>query len=133
MIASEPVTLKEIQTLIHSEGACRPQEVATDRPGRFVGWSGDRSAGYPEIDIRHITAKEFAGAVADELERGRQENAFGKLIVIAPPLFLGALRNEFPDLLKRMIVAEIDRELVHASPAELSEYVQRALASTHVE
>ncbi len=125
---TEPASLKEIQTLIHAEGASRPRDVTTDRPGRLSGWSGLRSAGYPEVDLRHITATEFAAEVTEALERGRLENEFGKLLIIAPPLFLGALRNQMPELLKRMVVAEFDRELAHASPEELSAYVQRALA-----
>ncbi len=126
---SDPISLQEIQTLIHSEGTNRPRDVTTDRSGRFIGWSGQRGAGYPEVDVRHVTATEFAATITDTLEQGRLDNAFGKLIIIAPPLLLGSLRNSFPDILKRMVVAEVHRELVHATPAELSEYVQQALAN----
>jgi protein required for attachment to host cells len=119
--------LTEIKSLVHAEGAAHSRDVLTDRPGRFAGQSGECSAGDPETDYRHQTATEFACQVVHELESGREHNQFGRLVIMAPALFLGILRKHLSGPLEKLIAAEVDKELVYAAPTELAEHVRHAL------
>ncbi|MCA8998805.1 MAG: host attachment protein [Planctomycetaceae bacterium] len=122
--------LLEEETLIHSEGASHSRDVVTDRPGRFSGMGGASASGDAETDFRHQTANEFACQVSDALEEGRVDNSFGRLVIIAPPLFLGSLRDRISDPLKRLVVAELNKELVHADPQEIRDRVASLLKET---
>ena len=124
----EPKDLEEIKSLVHAEAAAHSRDVVTDRPGRFAGHSGECVAGDPETDFRHRTATDFACQIVRELERGREHNQFGTLVIIAPALFLGTLRNHLSRPLKRSISAEIEKELVDATPADIIQYVRQALS-----
>jgi protein required for attachment to host cells len=119
--------LKEIKSLVHAEGAAHSRDVLTDRPGRFAGQSGECSAGDPETNFRHQTATDFACQVVRELESGREHNQFGRVVLIAPALFLGTLRKHLSGPLEKLIAAELDKELVYAAPTELAEHVRQAL------
>src|SRR5262245_19745073 len=89
--ASWPVgdALQEIETLVHPEGQSRAQDILTDAPGRFAELAAGPHSGEPRTDHRHRTANDFAGILAARLEKGRNSNAYGHLVIVAPALFLG--------------------------------------------
>lgn len=119
--------LSEVKTLIHSESAVHARDVLTDRPGRFAGLHGEYVSGEPETDFRHQTAQDFAVQIVAELEHGRTQNRYGQLIIIAPSLLLGVLRKHLPEALKKLIIAEVDKELVRRPVSELAESVRQAM------
>lgn len=122
--------LKEVKALIHAEGASHSRDVVTDRPGRFATGGGSSVAGDPETDFRHQTANAFACEVVEALEDGRTHNAFGRLVVVAPPLFLGTLRQHYPAPLEKLIEREINKELVQLKAAEIADYVRQSRQET---
>lgn len=120
--------LRELKSLVHEESACHSRDVYTDRPGRFAGNSGECVAGDPETDFKHQTATTFACQVAEELDRGRMHNEFGSLVIFAPALFLGILREHLSRPLAKLVIAESNKELVHASVDELRQQLHAILA-----
>jgi hypothetical protein len=100
---------------------------------RFAGNSGECCAGDNETDFRHQTAHAFASDLAKVIEQGRVQNRFGAWVLIASPLFLGILREHLSDELRKLVVAEVDKELVHADVNELITRTRDALAASPVE
>ena len=64
------------------------------------------------IDPKKQEAIKFAKRIADHLESGRTAGSFAKLYVIAPPAFLGQLRDHLSTSLERMVHDTIDKNLV---------------------
>lgn len=124
--------LAEIETLVHPEGHARVQEVVTDAPGRFAESAGGPHYGEPRTDHRHRTATEFAGVVAERLEKGRNGNAYGYLVIVAPALFLGTLRQSFSSPLAKLVCSEIIKDYSQLSAHELLPLLQSELAPTAV-
>ena len=52
---------------------------------------------------------------------------FGDLVLIAPPRFLGMLRELFSNLLDRMIVKTVDQDLTAVKPHELRKVLEEVL------
>lgn len=125
--AADAADLEEIHTLIDATSECPARDIYTDRPGRFPGRSGACVAGDPETDFRHQTAKDFARRVAAELERGRTHYEFGRLMLFAPALFLGALRKELSAPLRKLVLTEEAVEIVHCGVAELASRIHPML------
>ena len=117
--------LREIETLVHPEGQAREQEVRTDGPGRFAEVAGGPHSGEPRTDHRHRTAIDFAGVVADRLEKGRVTNAFGHLVIVAPALFLGTLRNALPSPLAKLVRVEVTKDYTQLAAAELLGFLRQ--------
>ncbi len=94
------------------------RDLRSDRPGRtFDRSGGGRHAKEPRTDPhRHVQA-EFAQTVCKALsdERGR----FGQLMIVAPPSFLGDLRNSLSDDLTAILVAEVDKDLTKIPDREI--------------
>lgn len=112
-------SLHEIETLVHPEGKAHERDVLTDGPGRFAERVAGPHSGEPQTDFRHRTALDFATVVAQRLEKGRVTNAFGRLVVIAPALYLGVLREKMSAPLARLVTYELDKDYTQMPAAQL--------------
>lgn len=116
-----------LQTLVHEEIA-NPQthELGTDRPGRSFASAGTRRSGYGETDRHQQAEDRFARHVAEMLAHASQEDEVG-LVIVAPPHFLGALRAELSDSVRRRVRAEIAKDLVHHETDDIARAISRHL------
>lgn len=85
-----------------------------------------RHAIQPHTTVREKAEQQFARAVAGELESGAERKQYEHLILVAPPRFLGVLREQLPEALSRRVVGEIQHDLVSASTQELNERLREA-------
>ncbi len=129
LMAEEPgMGLSEIDSLEHPEGKLHEQELTSDLPGRAFdsGGQGRHVMGTP-VDPKKQEAIKFSKQVADHLETGRIAGSFVKLYVIAPPAFLGQLRDHLSTSLERIVQGTIDKNLVaqdeKAIRAQLPDYL----------
>jgi protein required for attachment to host cells len=66
---------------------------------------------------------DFARLIAGELETARQQGTFTRLVLVAPPRFLGQLRGELSPSLEACVVKSIDKDYTHMAEAELPNHV----------
>ncbi len=88
------------------------------------------SALEPHEDTNHVDARRFASELVTYLEQHRQAHRFDRLFVIAPPKFLGVLRDSWTPSLKRLIQDEVDLELTTLTDAELQQRLEKVVAAT---
>jgi protein required for attachment to host cells len=117
----------EHTTLECEEGAAAARDVNTDGPGTFSESAGGHHGGQKQTDFEHQTAQRFADEIIAVLDKGRTDNVFGKLAVVAPPLFLGVLRKKLPAPLASMVTLELDKDYTQDKLEPLGERLQQAL------
>ncbi len=120
-------SIREIEDCINPPGAMQGREVYADRFGRDHAPDGHGFTDAPATDFRHDTAEHFAQHLVQLLEEARNRHEFGSLVVIAPPLMLGTLRERIPNPLRKLVEAELDKELLHSTQAEILGYVRQAV------
>lgn len=113
-----------LQCWDHASGRVRISDRKSDQPGRVAHPAGYYSALEPHDDPDHVEAKRFAGELSSYLESCRVENQFDSLIVIAPPKFLGTLRESWSPSLGRMVAHESNVAVAGLSDAELQSYLE---------
>lgn len=112
--------LQEIEVLSHPEGRLREQDLVSDRPGRtFDSKGAGRHAKEVELGPKKHEAIVFAGRIAERLEAGRVRNAFDKLALVAPPEFLGLLRDKLSPQLRALVLHEVDKNLSRMDAAAI--------------
>ncbi len=108
------------------------REMQSDRPGRKFdraplrsgrrGSTAHHGVGSDRKPRRHEAAL-FAHRIGHEIAAAQRAARFDRLVLIAPPAFLGLLREALPAALRQIITAEIAKDLVHEPPSTVRGYV----------
>ncbi len=69
---------------------------------------------------------DFARHLVAQLETGRQGGTFARLVLVAPPTFLGQLRAELSPSLTTCVVKSIDKDYTHMPENELAAHIDIA-------
>lgn len=114
------------------QGRLHDRDFKSDRPGRKFDraplQAGRRGAtahhgvgGGSEPHRREATL--FARRIADELTSAHRAGGFDRLVIMAPPAFLGTLRSALPAAVRKTVAAEIAKDLVHETPSAVRTYL----------
>ena len=108
------------------------RDMVSDKPGRVFdhaapagsrrGAVGHHATG-GERSARKHEALNFARTIAAELDKARGAGEFDRLVLMAPPLFLGLLREALPKHLEDSVAAEVNKNLVQQSDAAVKEHL----------
>ena len=119
---SEP--MQELEGMTHAESRMRNQDEVSDKQGGLAGGHGEGGHAFEApTDIKHHEAEIFAKQIADKLEHGRVNHAYNKLILVAPPAFLGALRQAMNDHVVNLVSKSLDKNLVAENETVIREHV----------
>lgn len=108
------------------------RDLKSDRPGRKFDraplHSGRRGAtAHHGVGAEHKPrvheAESFARRIGEELLTAQRTHQFDRLVVMAPPAFLGILRQTLPGAVRKAISAEIAKDLVHEAPSAVRTYL----------
>jgi protein required for attachment to host cells len=105
--------------------------MASDRPGRsFRKNSGDPSrASMSQSEGPHERAvSDFARALAEKLKDARMQNRYWRLVLVAPPRFLGLLRSSLDGPTAKLVTASLDKDLASEKTSELAERLSEMIA-----
>lgn len=104
--------LIKLQHIDHPAGRLKDGEVLSDRPGRsFSSFGAERHAYSSETDLSAHEQHVFAQQVAQLINKEYQKQPYERLVLIAPPQFLGELRQTLPIALKKTIYKEFSKDL----------------------
>ena len=106
-----------VEEIDHPEGRARAGELESDRPGRsFRKNSGDpRRAAMSRSEGPHErVVAAFARELSDRLRQGRVAGAYERLVLVAPPKFLGVLRSSLDDPTAACVVGSLDKDLARS-------------------
>lgn len=119
---SEPIA--EVESFAHPEGRLPERDLVSDNAG-FDGGSVGQShhVMQKKVSARDEEAERFAKRLTDHLEAGRLQGEFDKMVLMAPPGFLGHLRNNLNKDLKAMVVSEVDKNLVMQPGEVVQQYL----------
>jgi protein required for attachment to host cells len=114
----------EIQDFVNEAGREHYQDLRTDAKGRYYG-KGERNQAHtaePEVDaVRHETEL-FAKKVCEYLDKGRVEQRYDELFIIAFPKFVGLLRENLSKEAQQRIKREITKDISWFDAKDIGEF-----------
>ena len=116
-----------VTELQHAESRAKDSELGTDKPGRVKQSKGYRSAMEPPTPRKKVEVMKFARQVAKALEDGLRKEAYQRLILAAPPGFLGMLRGELSERVRGRIAALVDKDYLHLDERQARERLEEQL------
>lgn len=118
------VELNEIEVLTNPDARVHERDLNATAPGRSFDRGGPgRHAMQPPSYTRESHARRFARRIADRLEDGLRRNRYQRLILIAPPDFLGLLRREIPEDVVSRLNLDLPKDLVREKTPAVLEHI----------
>ncbi len=112
----------------HPEGRLHAKALEEDRSGRKsdAPTQGARHSEHPEA-ARAQCAEGFACELARSLDDARHQRAFRRLVLVAPPQFLGRLRAKLSAPTAATVVGTVSKDLPDAEPGQVERLVEQFL------
>jgi len=121
--------LQEIEALAHTEGRLHDREMTSDLPGKVKGEGKMGHAFEQATDPKKHEADNFAHRIAQYLEEAHNEKKFEQLLIIAEPSFLGLLRNQLTEQIKKLVCFELDKNITTHSLDDIRKHLPTFLPS----
>lgn len=115
--SKKPNEIDYLGKIENPRGRLRNRDINADRPGRYKGLDTHRSTWTKKQEPVERVAEDFARQLAEAVELEKEN--FEGLVIVAPPDFLGQLRNFISRDLSHRIVKEIVKDLGAASNEEV--------------
>jgi protein required for attachment to host cells len=122
-------SLQEIDALAHMEGRLHDREMTSDLPGKIKGEGNMGHAFEQATDPKKHEAILFAHRIAGYLHDAHNDKKFEQLLIIAEPSFLGLLRNELPEQIKKLVCFELDKNITTHSVDDIRKHLPTYLPS----
>ncbi len=116
--------MRELRVLTHPETRLHGHELVSDAPGKVFSSGGYKQSPIePRMSPQKNEADHFAAELANLLDQHHRKDDFKGFHVVAAPAFLGLLRHHFSSELKKVVLSEVDRDLVDETPAHIRSYL----------
>lgn len=120
--------LVHLETIEHPEGRLKNGELNSDKPGRaFDRVGGGRHSMSTEQEPTERVAQQFAKQLSEKLVRGRTENRYTRLILVAEPRFLGELRSALDSPTTALVSATLDKDLGGIDDRDISKHLSNVV------
>jgi protein required for attachment to host cells len=118
-----------VHQLAHPETHAKAADLVSGDRGRTEA-NGRRAAFDRHTDPHRATVDAFAREVAGVLRDGRVTNQYERLVLVAPPTFLGLVRAHLDEQTARRVVHAIPHEWTDVADFDLPARVRGALPET---
>ena len=119
--------LEEIEDFSHAEGRLHDREMTSDLPGKIKSVGAGGHAFEQPTDPKKHEADNFAHSVAQYLEDAHNAHKFEQLLIVSEPSFLGLLRNQLSDQVKKLVQFELDKNITTHSAADIRQHLPQYL------
>jgi len=113
--------LVEVTDLVDPEGRARDRDINSDAYGRLYG-KGEHVQGHStsaDVSPTQHESERFAERLRDYLNRAHGEQRFDKLWLVAPPAFLGTLREKLGKQMRGALELEVNKDVPTHSAEEI--------------
>lgn len=101
------------------------RDLQADKPSRvFESHGAARHSVEPKTDPHRELKRSFAHLIADELDDGLSLKKFDRLVVVAPPVTLGDLRNALSEPVKASVIAEVAMDLTKVPNSDIPRHIE---------
>ncbi len=108
--------VEELEGFTHSEARMRNQDLTSDSAGKSRNIHGSLDAATSPKDHE---ADFFARLLVYHLKDLHNKQHYERLVLVAPPRFLGMLRRHLVSPLDHLVVGSIDKDLTTAPIADI--------------
>ncbi len=114
--------LQFIKELVHPESREKTSNLVSDRSGSHTGTG--HGAFVQATDPKHHEAERFAQEITRELDDGRINKAYDRLILVASAPFVGLVNSRLPELVRSKLSEIIDKDYTRLPVKDLAGHLE---------
>lgn len=111
-----------IKELLHPESREKTSNLVSDRSGANAGTG--HGAFQQATDPKHHEAERFAQELTRELEEGRVNHAYDRLILVASAPFMGLVNSRLPGQVRSKLSESIEKDYTRLPVKKLSGHLE---------
>ncbi len=110
-------------SLTHEESRKKATELVSDHAGRSSppGGSVHHNALAPASTPKEVEQGHFVHSLIGVMDQAMRSNRFSRWVLVAPPHFLGMLKQSLTPELTKHLMATVDKDLSHVESHELAD------------
>ena len=118
-------SLRCVEEFDHPRGRANNREINAEPDGRFLskGGPGTHTTGHKVTPVDHENEL-FAKSLARYLDKARTQGRYDKLYLIAPPEFLGLMRENLDKEVRKITAEEINKDLSWFEARDIERYIK---------
>lgn len=118
--------LSLIKEINHPELKLKTSETfTTDKPGHYQASDSARGTYSPHMDPKEVAIDDFARDIDHALDKGRNDHAYEKLVLIAAPRMHGLLNQHLNKNVANLVMKNIEKDVQHLNHQELLEFIKK--------
>jgi len=116
--------LTELQSFVHVQSR-QSRAASIDEYGRvFENGKQPRHYIEPKVSPQEQEAQIFAHELGSFLDSAQADRRFDNLVLVAPPAFLGTLREQIDARTQKHIAGTLNKNLTLLDPGQIASYVK---------
>lgn len=126
---SDESELEQVGCWTHPESRLQNRELLSDGPARNQAFPGGPRSTADPPDAHRVEAVRFARQLAETLRDGRVHGTYDHLVIVAPPKFLGMLRDALDAPTAKLIRVSLANDFTHLPLHQLGPTLRQRLAN----
>ena len=127
-LAANNADLEELEGAVNPAARLHEGDITGDRPGMaFDGKGRGRHAMPSKHSAKGHAEEAFANSLAATLNDAQLGGRYERLVLFAPPHFLGVLRSQLDPAVANRVKASVDGDVTKQSPAQIRERLRKLL------
>ncbi|HMM54465.1 MAG TPA: host attachment protein [Candidatus Desulfobacillus sp.] len=111
------VAVKDLQ---HPESREKTADLVSDRPGQLHSPGVGQRASQPKTSPKENEARHFAQELARELNHARASGHFDRVILVAPPAFMGLINEKLDGPTAQLVSDRFEKDYTRSTARELA-------------
>jgi protein required for attachment to host cells len=116
-----------VKAMEHPESREKASDLVSDRPGHMQSAGNGHGARQPRTDPKTNEARHFAQELARELNHGRASGQVERLILVAPPAFMGQLNEKLDGPTANLVSDRFEKDYTKSSEKELAGHLESCI------
>lgn len=116
-----------LKELNHPESRQKNADLVTDRSGFMQSAGNGHGARQPQTEPKQYEAHNFALELAGELNQGRTTNQMQRIILVAPPAFMGLINSAMDGQTSQLVSDRFEKDYTKTLPKDLAGHLESCI------
>lgn len=112
-----------VREFAHPQSREKNANLVSDRPGHNPGAGNGHGSFVSAMLPKEHEADVFALELAREMDAGRVNNLYSRLVLVASPAFMGQIKQHLSDAVQKLVMDSLEKDYTQSTEKELGKHL----------